>query len=103
EKLGCQAQICDKPLLQKVIGRLYDNFLLLIGGEIKNRDAFLFPNVRYEGEKPLNVQLQLLSHDKYALFSGKRKLGEGILFEPFHFEKGMFWPAHLKLPYLPCR
>lgn len=95
EKLGWQAQICDKPLLQKVIGRLYDNLLLLFGGEIKDRDAFLFRNVKYEGEKPLNLQLQLLPHGKYALFSGKRKMGEGELFEPFHFEKGSFTLYHL--------
>ncbi len=95
ENLGLQVRVDEKSLLSKVMGRLLDNWALLIGGEIKDRDAFLFRDVKYEGEKISRLELQILSDESFAIYAGKKELGKGKLFEPFHFKGGQFTLYHI--------
>lgn len=82
--LGLQAKVNNRGFLQKVFGRLYDNFSLLLGGKISDRDPFIFSNVYYDKEIPSSFTLSFTSPDKYLVFEGKKELGEGKVGDPFY-------------------
>ncbi len=89
EKLGLQASCRSDFFLVSLFQRIWNNLRSEFGGSISDPDGFVFSDVSYSGERPLNMFLVPTAHSSYQIYDlNKTLIAQGKLGEEISFNNG---------------
>lgn len=92
EELGLQANIqLGSNKISKFFKNCFENILAEVGYPLKDEERFVFKNVKYNDEKPLNLFISFNSENSFTIFDeDKKKIKNGLSNEPFQLNKLIF-------------